>query len=89
MTIGIDIRVLAKGKRTGVEDYTINLLSHLIPLDKNIKYKLFYSGFRKFNLRHPWLKEKNVKIKKIRIPNRIFDLVLKFFRFHNYQSKNN
>jgi len=25
MTIGIDIRVLVKGKRTGVEDYTINL----------------------------------------------------------------
>jgi len=81
MTIGIDIRVLAKERRTGVEDYTINLLSHLIPLDKTIKYKLFYSGFKKFNLQYPWLKGKNVKIKKTRIPNRIFDLILRFIKF--------
>jgi len=81
MTIGIDIRVLPYGKRSCVEDYTINLLSHLLPLDKNIKYKLFYSGFKKFDLEYPWLKEKNVKIKKIRIPNKIFDLILKFFKF--------
>ncbi|MCX6730146.1 MAG: glycosyltransferase family 1 protein [Candidatus Portnoybacteria bacterium] len=87
MTIGIDIRVLARGARTGVEDYTINLLSHLISLDKStcpaaggVKYKFFYSGFRRFNLKYPWLKLPNVKIKKIRIPNRIFDLILKFIK---------
>ena len=83
MTIGIDIRVLAKGTRTGVENHTINLLSHLIPLDKStcpaaatIKYRLFYNGFKKPNLKYPWLKLSNVKIKKLRIPNRIFDLIL-------------
>ena len=81
MTIGIDIRVLAKGKRTGVEDYTINLLSHLIPLDKTIKYKLFYNGFHKLDSQYSWLKTKNVKIQQTRIPNRIFDLVLKFLKF--------
>lgn len=81
MTIGIDIRVLAKGTRTGVEDYTINLLSHLIPLDKSNKYRLFYNGFRKPNLKYFWLKLFNVKIKKFRIPNRIFDLFLRFLKF--------
>jgi glycosyltransferase involved in cell wall biosynthesis len=81
MTIGIDTRVLARGTRTGVEDYTINLLSHLISLDKNIKYKLFYNGFRKFDLKYSWLKEKNVKIVKSRIPNRIFDLILRTVKF--------
>jgi len=81
MTIGIDIRVLAKGRRTGVENYTIELLSHLLPLDKTIKYKLFYSGFRKAKLDYPWLKGRNVKIKKIKIPNRILDLFLRFLRF--------
>lgn len=81
MTIGIDVRILAKGTRTGIEDYTINLLSFLIPANKSIKYKLFYNGFKKFNLKYSWLKLPNVKIKKTRIPNKIFDLILKFTKF--------
>jgi len=81
MKIGIDIRILAKGKRTGVEDYTINLLSHLLPKDKSIKYRLFYSGWAKPKADLSWLKSSNVKIKGLRIPNRIFDLFLRFLRF--------
>ncbi|OGZ33058.1 MAG: hypothetical protein A2V69_03900 [Candidatus Portnoybacteria bacterium RBG_13_40_8] len=81
MKIGIDIRVLGRGRRTGVEDYTINLLSCLLPADKSVKYRLFYNGFRKFKVEYPWLKLPNVKIKKLRIPNRIFDLFLRFLRF--------
>ena len=88
MKIGVDIRVLAKGTRTGVEDYTINLLSHLLSMDKSvypaaagIKYRLFYNGFRKLKINYPWLKLSNIKIKSLRIPNRIFDLFLRFLRF--------
>jgi len=88
MTTGIDIRVLARGTRTGVEDYTINLLSHLLTLNKSvcpaaagIKYRLFYNGFKKFDLKYPWLKSSNVKIIKTRIPNKIFDLILRFIKF--------
>jgi len=81
MKIGIDIRILAKGTRTGVENYTINLLSRLLPADKSIKYRLFYNGLRKPKLDYPWLKLFNVKIKTLRFPNRIFDLFLRFFRF--------
>ncbi|MFH1129676.1 MAG: glycosyltransferase family 1 protein [Patescibacteria group bacterium] len=87
MTIGIDIRVLAKEARTGVEDYLINLLSRLLlngannPAKDGVKYKLFYSGFKKLKLDYSWFKNKNVKIKKIRIPNRIFDLILRFVKF--------
>ncbi|PJE57578.1 MAG: hypothetical protein COU82_00985 [Candidatus Portnoybacteria bacterium CG10_big_fil_rev_8_21_14_0_10_38_18] len=81
MRIGIDIRILAKGTRTGVENYTINLLSRLLPLDKSVKYRLFYNGFRKLKINYPWLKSSNVKIKSLRIPNRIFDLILRFFKF--------
>jgi len=32
--------------KSGVEEYTENLLANLLPLDKNIKFKLFYSSFR-------------------------------------------
>ena len=46
MAIGIDIRVLGSDIKSGVEEYTENLLANLLPLDKNIKFKLFYSSFR-------------------------------------------
>jgi len=41
MVIGIDIRVLGSSIRSGIEEYTENLLSHMLSLDKSIKYKLF------------------------------------------------
>lgn len=81
MNIGIDIRILGKKRRTGVEDYTINLLSHLLSLDRSIRYRLFYNGVRKPKLDYPFLKLPNVKIKRFRIPNRILDLFLRFLRF--------
>jgi len=80
MKVGIDIRILGKARRTGVEDYTINLLSHLLPMDKSVKYRFFYNGLRKFKGNYPWLNASNVKIKSLRIPNRIFDLFLRFFK---------
>lgn len=89
MNIGIDIRILGKGRRTGVEDYTINLLSHLLPLDpvplmgkrRRIRYKLFHNSLRKPKLDYPFLKLPSVKIKRLRIPNRALDLFLRFLRF--------
>jgi len=33
MKIGVDIRILARGVRTGVEEYAINLLSHLFLIE--------------------------------------------------------
>ena len=84
MIIGIDIRMLARGARTGVEEYTLNLLSRLIPLDKSVHYKLFYNGWRKVDLNpldYPWLKEKNVELVSYKIPNRLLDLSA---RFSNY-----
>ena len=72
MNIGIDIRVLARGTRTGVEEYTINLLSHLLSLESKINYNLFYNAYQKVNLDYNWLNLDNVKLKDFRIPNRIF-----------------
>jgi glycosyltransferase involved in cell wall biosynthesis len=72
MAIGIDLRVLARGTRTGVEEYTINLLSHLLPLEPKINYQLFYNAYQKVKLNHPWLSLSNVQLKDFRIPNRLF-----------------
>ena len=79
MTIGIDIRVLARGSRTGVEEYTINLLSHLLPLDPQINYRLFYNAYHKVRLDYSWLSSNNVFLKEFRIPNRAFFIGARYF----------
>ncbi|GAI93222.1 unnamed protein product [marine sediment metagenome] len=80
MKVGVDVRILAAGGRTGVEDYTINLLSHLLTADESIKYRLFYSGIRKPNFDFFELKAPNVKIKSLKVPNKILTLFLRLLR---------
>lgn len=79
MNIGIDIRVLARGTRTGVEEYTINLLSELLSLDPKINYQLFYNAYQKAELNYPWLFLDNVHLKNFRIPNRLFFAGTRYF----------
>ncbi len=78
MNIGIDIRVLARGTRTGVEEYTINLLSELLPLEPKINFKLFYNAYQKVQLSYPWLSLNNVQLKDFRIPNRLFFMAARY-----------
>ncbi|KKT24620.1 MAG: mannosyltransferase B-like protein, partial [Parcubacteria group bacterium GW2011_GWA2_43_9b] len=81
MVIGIDIRFLARGTRSGIEEYTINLLSRLLSLDGNIKFKLFYNAFSQVELNYDWLNLPNVELKKFRFPNRfVFDPAAKFLK---------
>ena len=81
MTVGIDLRVLAKSTRSGIEEYTINLLSRLLSLDGNIKFKLFYNAFSQVELNYDWLNLPNVELKKFRFPNRfVFDPAAKFLK---------
>lgn len=68
MIIGIDVSSTAYG--TGVSNYTLNLVRHLIKIDKSNTYKLFFSS-----LRLPLPKEisdlskyKNVKIFHFKLP---------------------
>ena len=81
MIIGIDIRMLARGMRTGVEEYTTNLLANMLSLNTDIKFKLFYNGYKKVELNYDWLKLPNVELKQYRIPNRFLDTSLYFFNY--------
>ncbi|MDF1498225.1 MAG: glycosyltransferase family 1 protein [Patescibacteria group bacterium] len=81
MIIGIDIRMLARGTRSGIEEYTINLLSNMISLNNNIEYKLFYNGYKKTKLDYDFLKLPNVELREYKIPNRMLDIS---FQFLNY-----
>ena len=86
MIIGIDIRMLARGTKTGVEEYTINLLTNMLSLDKNIKFKLFYNGYKKVELNYDWLKFPNVELKQYKIPNRFLDISSHFFNYPKIDS---
>lgn len=81
MKIGIDIRVLVRGVRTGVEEYTINLLSHLFLIEPEIQYKLFYNAYRKSKLGFDWSQLANVELKDFKIPNRLFFISARYFNW--------
>ncbi len=81
MTIGVDIRVLARGTRSGIEEYAINILSRLPKIDKSINYKFFYNAFRKADLDFDWLRLANVELRSFNMPNRFFDISSYCFNF--------
>lgn len=74
MTIGIDLRILARDANTGVEEYAKKLLSFLIPLDKNIKYKIFYNAYKKIPLDYEWTRASNVEVFDSKIPNKFLEI---------------
>lgn len=80
-TIGIDIRMLARGNKSGIEEYTSELLEHMLPLDSDIRFKLFYNGLKKESLDFKWLDLPNVELKEFRIPNRLLDGTFRFFDY--------
>ncbi len=70
MIISVDIRFLARGVQSGVEEYTLNLLPRLFSLGKSVKFKLFYNALRKKKLNYSWLGLPNVELCQFSIPNR-------------------
>ena len=69
MIIGIDIRVLGNPVKSGVEEYTENLLARMLPLDSKIKFKLFYSAYKKKLPNFDWLHLPNVELFNFKFPN--------------------
>ncbi len=81
MIIGIDIRSLAQSHGSGVSIYTENLLAHLLPLDSQVNYKLFYSSYNYELPQYEWLRLPNVQVKRLRWPNRAIFTSSRFFGF--------
>lgn len=75
MKIGIDVRCLTEGRRTGVEEYTINLLKEVFRSDTQNEYQLFFNSWKDSQADLTWLQEfSNVKIKRFKVPNKILNL---------------
>ncbi|MEK7182050.1 MAG: glycosyltransferase, partial [Patescibacteria group bacterium] len=77
MRIGIDVRCLAEGKRTGVEEYTISLLEKLLETDKENEYVLFFNAWRKKVPDFSWAtRYPNVTLRAFHFPNKLFNLMI-------------
>lgn len=82
MKIGIDVRCLAEGKRTGVEEYTLALLRELFERDRDNEYVLFFNAWKSSAPDFSWAtKYPHVSVKAFRFPNKLLNLALWYFRW--------
>jgi len=77
MKIGFDIRTIAQGKHSGVEEYTLRILSELLK-SKGDEFLLFYNAFSKVSLPENILKNGNIALKDFNVPNKLLDPFLFF-----------
>ncbi len=82
MIIAIDIRPLFGTKRTGVGEYTVELVSALLRNFSEHTFVLFYNSFLDVSGEIPkdWLSKSHVHIVSSRIPNKFFHFSLALFR---------
>lgn len=82
MKIGIDIRCLIGGKRTGVEEYTLELLEHLFAEDRDNEYVLFWNAWKLPPCPMAWdHRFPHVRLVSFRIPNKLLNFSLWYLRF--------
>lgn len=79
MNIGIDIRPLMTAPRTGVGEYTYELLNAIFNIDRENQYFLFYNSSRDVSANIPDWKYDNVKITGSHTPNKFFNTSLGLF----------
>lgn len=74
MRIGIDARSVLK-QRTGVGNYTYNLIENLSQIDRENQYVLFYSHHKNVRSAIPKFDNPNFQSKFIRFPNKLLNLM--------------
>ncbi len=87
MKIGIDARVFAGGKRTGVEEYTKNFLKTLFLRKTEHKYILFYNSYKGIDIDFTWATSySHVELKEFHIPNKALNLMFWYFNYPKIDS---
>jgi glycosyltransferase involved in cell wall biosynthesis len=79
MRIGVDIRCLMDGGRTGVEEYTTNVLHAMLAQDSSDAFVLFANSRKPMTL--PQFAAPNVELKTFAYPNKIFNTSLKLLKW--------
>ncbi len=82
MKIGIDVRCLSEGKRTGVEEYTLALLHELFRTDHENEYILFFNAWKETTLDFSWATQyPNVTLRVFHFPNKLLNFCLWYLQF--------
>ncbi len=81
MNIGVDIRPLMTPIRTGVGEYTFELLNTLFQIDHQNQYFLFYNSHKNIDEILPVWKYDNVHFIKKNWPNKVFNFCQKFLNW--------
>jgi len=79
MRIGVDIRCLMDGGRTGVEEYTLSILQSMLAQNKTDTFVLFANSRKLMKL--PIFEAANVEWRTFSYPNKLFNTALKIFRW--------
>ncbi len=80
MKIGIDVRVFAGGKRTGVEEYTRNFLETLFARKTEHEFILFYNSYKGTQIDFAWATSyPHVTLKEFHFPNKVLNLLFWYF----------
>ncbi len=78
MKIGIDLRTLMSGSKSGIPGFTHSLVSEITKKDTQNEYFGFYNSYK--NLLLPTLGN-NIHIKKLGLPNKILNSSLRFLKY--------
>jgi glycosyltransferase involved in cell wall biosynthesis len=73
MNIGVDTRCLMNKERTGVAEYTFELINALFEIDKENQYLLFYNSSEDVAKNVELWKQENVHYVGTRWPNKVFN----------------
>lgn len=79
MKIGVDIRPLMTAPRTGVGEYTFELLDAIFKIDRSNQYFLFYNSWTDVSANIPDWKYDNVKFVTKKFPNKLFNASMRLF----------
>lgn len=80
MNILFDARLLGRGGLSGIEEYTTQLLAHLLSADKENDYTVFYNGLRKQPLTNRIALPPHTRVVDWRFPNKLLDASSRFLR---------
>lgn len=80
MKIGVDIRCLSEGRKSGVEQYAIKVLERLFETDHENTYVLFFNSYKGRNFDFDWEERyENVQVRDFRFPNKLLNFLIWFF----------
>lgn len=80
MKIGVDIRCLSEGRKSGVEQYAVKFLEWLFETDRENTYVLFFNSYKGRSFELGWEKKyENVQVRDFRFPNKLLNFLIWFF----------